>query len=69
MGPVTLVMTVCLASAPEKCREENLQLQDLVSLHQCMFQSVIYVAQWSEQHPALRVKRWRCMLPDVGRMI
>lgn len=27
MGPVTLVLTVCLLSAPEKCREERLELE------------------------------------------
>lgn len=32
MEPVTLVLTVCLATAPEKCREEPLQFQDLRSL-------------------------------------
>jgi hypothetical protein len=69
MGLVTLVLTVCLVSAPEKCREETLQLQDPGSLTQCMFQSVIYIAKWSEQHPGLRVKKWRCKHPDVGQLI
>ncbi|WEX75026.1 hypothetical protein PYH37_000355 [Sinorhizobium numidicum] len=69
MGLVTLVLTVCLISAPERCREENLQFQGHSSLTQCMFQSVIYIAKWSEEHPALRVKRWRCKLQDAGRLI
>ncbi|WP_018237755.1 hypothetical protein [Ensifer sp. BR816] len=69
MGPITLVLTVCLVSAPDRCREETLQLQDIASLTQCMFQSVMYIAAWSQEHPALRVKKWRCKLPDFGRGI
>jgi hypothetical protein len=69
MDPVTLVLTVCLATAPEKCREETLQFQDLKSLNQCMFQSAVYIAEWSEQHPALRVKKWRCRVADASRPV
>jgi hypothetical protein len=29
----------------------------------------MYIAEWSEQHPALRVKKWRCKRPDVGKLI
>ncbi|WP_234836953.1 ester cyclase [Sinorhizobium meliloti] len=36
MGPVTLVLTVCLLSAPEKCREERLELEIQDSLTQCL---------------------------------
>lgn len=64
-GVVTLVLTICLLSAPEKCREERFQLGDQVTLTQCMSRSVMYVAQWSEQHPAFRVTKWRCELPKV----
>ncbi|PDT44686.1 hypothetical protein [Sinorhizobium fredii] len=69
MGLVTIVLTVCLVSAPERCREESLQLDTQVSLTQCMFQSAMFVANWSQLHPALRVKKWRCKLPDVDRVI
>ncbi|THK33613.1 hypothetical protein EHS39_35150 [Ensifer sp. MPMI2T] len=69
MELVTLVMTVCLVSAPERCREESLQLQELGSVTQCMFQSVAYIAQWSQQHPALLVKKWRCKPPDTDQLI
>ncbi|WP_026621718.1 hypothetical protein [Ensifer sp. WSM1721] len=69
MELVTLILTVCLASAPDRCREETLPLQGPGSLTQCMFRSVMYIAEWSEQHPALRVKKWRCKRPDVGKLI
>ncbi|HXV31247.1 MAG TPA: hypothetical protein VD840_13025 [Sinorhizobium sp.] len=69
MALVTLVMTVCLVSAPDRCREESLQLDEPSSLTQCMFQSVMYIARWSEQHPTLRVKKWQCKFPDVDRFL
>ncbi|MBP2233938.1 hypothetical protein J2Z31_000428 [Sinorhizobium kostiense] len=69
MGIVTLVLTVCLVSAPEKCREEIVQLQGAGSLTQCMHQSLFYVAEWSEHHPALRVKKWRCKPAEIDRLI
>ncbi|PST24142.1 hypothetical protein C7U60_09480 [Mesorhizobium plurifarium] len=69
MTLITLVMTVCLISSPEACREESLQLQESGSLTQCLFRSMTYIAQWSAEHPALRVKRWRCQPAEVGRMI
>jgi hypothetical protein len=67
MGPVTLVLTVCLISAPEKCREERLHLEIQETLMQCMFRSVMYVSHWSGQHPALSVKTWRCELSVANR--
>lgn len=69
MGMVTLVLTVCLISAPEKCREETVQLREAGSLTQCMSQSIMYIAEWSEQHPALRVKKWRCKPEEIDRLI
>ncbi|RVH96777.1 hypothetical protein [Sinorhizobium meliloti] len=62
MGPVTLVLTVCLLSAPEKCREERLELEIQDSLTQCMFRSVMYVSNWSGQH-----RKWRCEVPVASR--
>lgn len=67
MEPVTLVLTVCLLSAPEKCREERLELEIQDSLTQCMFRSVMYVSNWSGQHPGLSVRKWRCELPVASR--
>ncbi|WP_083338304.1 hypothetical protein [Ensifer sp. LCM 4579] len=69
MEAVTLILTVCLLSAPERCREEALRLEDTASVTQCMFRSVMHIAAWSEQHPALRVKKWHCKLPDIDRAI
>jgi hypothetical protein len=33
---------------------------------QCMMQAPPYIAQWSDQHPATRVTRWRCAYPGQG---
>ncbi|RVJ05280.1 hypothetical protein CN193_08935 [Sinorhizobium meliloti] len=58
---------VCLLSAPEKCREERLELEIQDSLTQCMFRSVMYVSNWSGQHPGLSVRKWRCEVPVASR--
>jgi hypothetical protein len=30
---------------------------------QCVIQAPPYIAEWSDQHPAKRVTRWRCAYP------
>jgi hypothetical protein len=30
---------------------------------QCMILAPPYIAEWSDQHPAERVTRWRCAFP------
>ncbi|QFI70023.1 hypothetical protein EKH55_5149 [Sinorhizobium alkalisoli] len=46
-----------------------MRLEDTGSVTQCMFRSVMHIAAWSEQHPALRVKSWHCKLPDIDQAI
>ncbi|MGO4439225.1 hypothetical protein AB4048_15980 [Rhizobium sp. RAF56] len=63
MPLIELVLTICLANAPSSCREEYLQFEDTGNLIACMFQAPPEIAKWSEQHPNLRVVRWRCEYP------
>ena len=63
MDMVDLILTVCLAISPDKCRDEHLYFESHGSLMQCMFLAPSEVVKWSEQHPAFRVVRWKCAFP------
>lgn len=56
-----LLMTVCLASAPQDCREVRLNFAaDNTSPMQCMLYGQMEIAKWIEEHPAFQIKKWRC---------
>jgi hypothetical protein len=45
------------------CEEQRLPYSTAGTLRQCMFDAPPAIAQWSEEHPARRVVRWRCAWP------
>jgi hypothetical protein len=60
---IELILTVCALTAAGQCDEQRLQFAAEESLMQCMMQAPPYIAQWTDQHPATRVTRWRCAFP------
>ncbi|TKT69379.1 hypothetical protein [Aquamicrobium sp. LC103] len=69
MNIVELILTICLSGNPGQCREQHIQFEDSGSLTSCMFQAPTYIAKWSEEHPAVRVVRWKCAYPEKSREI
>ena len=63
LAMIELILTVCALNAPTQCDEQRLQFASQESLMQCMMQAPPYIAQWSNEHPAARVVRWRCGYP------
>jgi len=63
MQMIDLVLTVCLAANPGNCRDEHLYFESRGSLNQCMFLAPPEIAKWAQEHPALRVVRWKCEFP------
>jgi hypothetical protein len=63
MELIDLVLTVCLTADPGKCRIEHLYFESRGSLFQCMLLAPPEIAKWSEEHPALKVVRWKCEFP------
>lgn len=63
MEMIDLVLTVCLVANPSQCRVEHLYFESRGSLFQCMFLAPPEIAKWSEEHPALKVVRWKCEYP------
>lgn len=58
---VAIIISVCLLSDPNVCRDETVVLSgDVSSSARCMMKAPPHVAQWSEEHPGWRVVRWRC---------
>ncbi|MDX3924531.1 MAG: hypothetical protein QHC90_01815 [Shinella sp.] len=64
MSIIDLVLTICLTTAPTNCREERLHFEDKGNLLNCMFQAPSEIAKWSQEHPNLRVVKWRCSYPS-----
>ena len=60
---IVLILTVCALGSPERCIEARLPLAD-VGIVACMTSAEPTVAQWAEEHPSLRVARWRCAYPE-----
>jgi hypothetical protein len=69
-GSVELIVVACLIAAPQECREHRVRLamQDGEAAH-CVRASPPRLAQWSETHPAWRVKSWRCATAADGETI
>lgn len=56
-----LVMMVCLVSQSEDCKDVILNFDaDNATPMQCVLYGQIEMAKWVEQHPAYRIKKWRC---------
>lgn len=69
MNLVDLILTVCLTANPGQCRVEHLHFESHGSLMQCMFLAPTEIAKWSQEHPTLKVKRWKCAFPTHERDI
>jgi hypothetical protein len=69
MNMVDLILTVCLSADPGNCRTEHLYFESRGSLMQCMFLAPSEIAKWSQEHPALKVVRWKCAFPKEERAI
>ena len=69
MNMVDLILTVCLSANPGDCRDQHLYFESRDSLFQCMMLAPSEIAKWSQEHPALKVRRWKCAFPTKDREI
>jgi len=59
----TLVMLVCLTSAPNACQSRELMVGDLaVHPGAAFMQAQPIVAYWNETHPGYFVQRWHLLI-------
>ncbi len=61
---VDLILTVCLLAHPGSCAEKHNLFESSGSLSACMMQAQPWMATWMQEHPNLRVIRYRCAWPD-----
>ncbi|WP_102960134.1 hypothetical protein [Mangrovicella endophytica] len=61
---IDLILTVCMLSQPETCKEQRLTFESRGSLNQCMMLAMPYVANWAGEHPLWHVKEWHCDWPE-----
>lgn len=64
MNLVDLILLACTLANPDVCKEYHMLFQTSGSLQSCVAQAQPYLAQWAGEHPAYRIKRWRCAWPD-----
>ncbi|TIT24074.1 MAG: hypothetical protein E5W81_03180 [Mesorhizobium sp.] len=69
MDMVDLILTVCLSANPGNCRDEHVYFESRGPLFQCMFLAPAEIAKWSQEHPRLKVVRWKCAFPSKERAI
>lgn len=61
---IELVLSVCLISAPENCKDVQLSyMGDQVTPQQCMFRGQTTAAQWAAGHPDWRITKFKCQPP------
>jgi hypothetical protein len=58
---IELVLSVCLVSNPQSCREEGLiySAENLAPM-QCIVRAQPQMAKWVGEHPGWTVTRWTC---------
>lgn len=64
---IELVLTVCVAAHPDRCRDEHMLFDRDYTPRQCMMSAPPFVAQWGGQHPEWFVQRWKCQYPKAEK--
>lgn len=59
---MTIILSACLVAEPSKCKDFRIPLEvsEPMDVTRCAVQAPPYFAQWSEEHPAWQVRKWRC---------
>lgn len=55
-----IVLSACLIAEPSTCKDFKVPLDGDMDTTQCAMSAPPFFARWSEEHPAWRVKKWRC---------
>lgn len=65
---IELFFITCLATAPQSCQERSIIGPEDGTLMACMMAGQPQMAQWSEQHPGHKVKRWSCRMVNTAEV-
>ena len=62
---IELILTVCTLAAPERCGETRLSFISNETPAECAMGAPPTIAAWVEEHPGVRIARWRCAYPGA----
>jgi hypothetical protein len=62
---IAIVISACLVSNPNVCKDYRVPLAAEVDAKRCMFEAQPHFANWAAQHPNWTIKSWRCASGDV----
>ena len=62
---IKIVAVLCSLTSPADCHEQTVTTSDFadISMQSCMM-GAPQLADWTKQHPAERLARWRC---EIGK--
>ncbi|TJZ90765.1 hypothetical protein FA743_14050 [Paracoccus gahaiensis] len=61
---IELFFVACLLTDPETCTDHSLLFEEQNGLFTCMLQGQNELARWSETHPTVQVREWKCRYAD-----
>ena len=62
---LVVVLSGCLISHPEQCRDFNIEVDFQMPAKYCTMAAQPVVAQWAGEHPQWEVKSWKCQPSTV----
>jgi hypothetical protein len=57
---LAIVLSACLAYQPTVCRDYKIPVNEGIDATHCITDAPPYFAQWAEEHPGWKIKRWHC---------
>lgn len=57
---ITIVISACLITDPNVCRDHRLPLHGNFSDRQCVESALPHFAKWAADNPTWEIKSWRC---------
>lgn len=58
---IMIILSVCLVTAPQQCRDINIPtMVDSASPYMCMTMGQIEASKWVQENPRWALKRMRC---------
>ena len=58
-----LIIIACLLASPEHCEEFRVPFLEQMNIVQCIWQSQIFAAEWTAEHPGWVLRKVKCGLP------
>lgn len=57
---LSIIISACLANDPNVCRDYRISVDESLDTQQCVMYAPPHFAQWIEEHPGWKIRRWRC---------